>query len=411
MERRVRDVTEQGLWRLTLHERAFQAAALASSTAITELTDCYSRRLETALNAPAKLTFSIDGRSQAAFYINELSTEVMAWRQGRLMFRGIVAQSQDSVSEQAHTVNFTVHDYWAMLIRRYTVLGADLVYTALEQDDLIWGGLALPGIRVIAADGTNLQPGSLLPMERFLANPDGTVRTVPTGITRDRTYTGGQSIGDAITDLTGVINGPGVDVLPHADADGMDYLRIFWPTQGIDRVDTPLVYGATVSSFSRSVNSGDYANYIRVVGQNPDTTPGAPQLFSERHNPDANNVTVVPVGLWMTGDNASDVSEQQTLNEKADGLLKTQGTLVPSYSLMLRPGWFVPGKPALGDTVPLVIKIGRLDVSATVRILGINYDIGDDGQEDVELTVGRPIRTLDALFRDTRRDINALARR
>jgi hypothetical protein len=65
----------------------------------------------------------------------------------------------------------------------------------------------------------------------------------------------------------------------------------------------------------------------------------------------------------------------------------------------------------MGDTVPLELRSGRLDVSTTVRVMGINYAIGDDGQEDVEMVVGRPALTLSALFRQTRRDVDALARR
>jgi hypothetical protein len=50
-------------------------------------------------------------------------------------------------------------------------------------------------------------------------------------------------------------------------------------------------------------------------------------------------------------------------------------------------------------------------VSTTVRILGINYVVGDDGQEDIEVEVGRPALELTQLFRNVRRDVNALARR
>ena len=39
----------------------------------------------------------------------------------------------------------------------------------------------------------------------------------------------------------------------------------------------------------------------------------------------------------------------------------------------------------MGDIVPLVIQTGRLNVNTTIRVLGIAYDIGDDGQEDVDL--------------------------
>jgi hypothetical protein len=61
--------------------------------------------------------------------------------------------------------------------------------------------------------------------------------------------------------------------------------------------------------------------------------------------------------------------------------------------------------------VPLVIRSGRLDISTTVRVLGLTFAIGDDGQEDVEVTVGRPAVDLSAIFRKTRRDVDALARR
>ena len=119
----------------------------------------------------------------------------------------------------------------------------------------------------------------------------------------------------------------------------------------------------------------------------------------------------VPVGLWQGGENASDVSVKSTLQQKADGDLAVSGVLVPSYTLGLRPGWYRPGYPAMGDTVPLLIRSGRLDVSATVRVLGIAYAIGDEEQEDVELTVGRPALTLTALFVKARREHYALARR
>jgi hypothetical protein len=410
-------------WRFTLHERSFSPSAPAAGTAITELTECRSRRLETALNAPAKLTFSLDGRSQAALYIGELTTEVMAWRHDEttdteaLMFRGVVAQSQDSVSEQSHTVNVTAHDYWAILARRYLVSGVDLVYTGWSQDDIITN-LTGYAINASTAGGVSLVPGSLLPLTYAKVNPDGTPRTVA-GPARDRTYQGGTSIGDAIANLTGVIDGPDVDFAPRADVDGTDHLRIFWPRQGVDRPDCPFEYGFSVAAFSRSVNSIEYANYARVLGSNPDTTQGAPQFFAERANVDANDVTRVAVGLWMHAENESDVKVIQTLQEKADGLVREtdgspggeMGVLVPSYSLSLTPGWFRPGYPNLGDTVPLRLDVGRLAVSGTVRVLGLGYAIGDDGGEDVEVVTGRPAATLSSLFTAARRDINALARR
>lgn len=408
---------ERGRWRLTLHERSFAAHAWARDTSIVELTGARSRRLELGWNEPAKLTFTVDGRSSSAGWIQELATDVCAWRwddaagADRLMFRGIVAQSEDTVTEQAHTVNLTCHDYLAVMIRRFLTAGANLVYTATDQDDIV-ANLAGRASAMTAGNGTTFTPGSQLPLAVARVNPDGTARAAKSGQVRDRTYTGQTSIGSAITDLAAVINGFDLDVRPAADVDGIDYLRVWYPSRGVGRTDTPLVYGASVSGFTRTVNSSDYANYQRVIGDNSGAGEGAPQLFAEVWNADANNVGVTPVGLWMDGENASDVNQAATLAQKAAGDLASSGVLVPSYTLTLRPGWFRPGFPNIGDTVPLVIRTGRLDVSTTVRVLGLGFDISDDGAgEDVALTVGRPARTLTALFRDARRDINALARR
>jgi hypothetical protein len=425
-------------WRFTVHRRPFSIPAYARDTGIAELTDARSRRLELALNAPAKLTFSIDGESPGVAFLQEMSTEVMAWRSEAgadpvLMFRGVVAQSQDTISEQSYTINFTCHDYLALVNRRFLTAAAPLVFTGWDQDDLVANLMGYASGGCTASDGTPLAPGSVLPLDTVRAHPDGTLRAQPSGIPRDRTYPGQTSIGQAITDLGACIGAsPGttaydVDVAPAADRDGTDHLRVFYPAQGTARPDLVLAYGSSVSNVSRSVNSTDYANYRRVIGSTP-STEGAPQMYAERWNSAAYDATQ-GVGLWMSGDNASDVSIQSTLQEKADGELAASGVLVPSYTLGIRPGWWRPGAPAMGDTVPLVIRKGRLDESTTVRVLGTNYVIGDDGTEDVEVTVrsvgpvaeGRDAQatrrdvgagtfSLTALFRDLKRDVDALAR-
>jgi hypothetical protein len=417
---------EGARWRITVHRRDFSPSlyAPARTTGIAEISDARSRRLELGWNAPTKLTFTLDGHSASAGYVDELTTDVMAWRTDpdtgaeALMFRGIVAQSEDVISEQSHSVNFTVHDYLAVINRRYLTAAADLVYTQSDQDDIVANLLARATV-VSSAAGVggagapvSFDPGSRLPVAVQRVNPDGSIRAAKSGQLRDRTYTGGSAIGQLVTDLAAVINGFDVDILPAANTDGHDWLRVWYPARGVGRSDHALVYGATVSALTRSVNPADggYSNYVRVLGDNGGTE-GAPQLIAEAWNADANNVGAVPVGLWMGVDSASDVKLRPTLQQKADGDIRSQGLLVPSYSLTLRPGWYRPGRPALGDTVPLVIKSGRLDISTTVRVLGLSFAIGDDGQEDVEVTVGRPAVDLSALFRKTRRDVDALARR
>ena len=408
--------TPDGRWRLTVHERDFTTTGLpASSTGIAELTDARSRRLEQALNTPAKLTFTVDGRSPACAEVAELRTDVVAWRSSAgvdvPMFRGVVTQSEDVVSEQAHAVNFTCHDYLAVLTRRYLTANTDLTYTQTDQDDLVVNLVARANT-ITATGGHAFGPGARLPVAVALVDPDGRTRGVKSGELRDRTYPGGTSIGQAITDLAAVISTKDatrsaydVDVGPSAA--GLDQLRVWYPGRGVNRTDLALTYPGNVASFTRAVNSQSYANYVRVIG---DAGSGTSQVTADAWNTDADGG---PVGLWAESDNESDVSVSATLAQKASGYLTAAGVLVPSYSLTLAPGWYTPGAINLGDTVSLVLESGRLHVATTVRVLGINHAPVDDLEagEDIEVTVGRPRLDLSAMFRPLRRDIDALARR
>ena len=105
----------QQRWQLTLHQRLLSPAPF-SQTALMELVGAHGRQLTTAWNTPSTLQFSIDGRGQAAQYLQELTTEVVAWRYpesggpGSVFFRGAVAQTEDEVSADRHTVTVTCHD-------------------------------------------------------------------------------------------------------------------------------------------------------------------------------------------------------------------------------------------------------------------------------------------------------------
>ena len=86
--------------------------------------------------------------------------------------------------------------------------------------------------------------------------------------------------------------------------------------------------------------------------------------------------------------------------------------LVPSYTLTLPPGIYKDGLINMGDTVPVIIRSGRLNVNTTMRIVGLSFVIGDDGQEDVEVD-GRSLRSTNSptCLPNNNVDVNALARR
>jgi hypothetical protein len=421
----------RGQWRVSVHRRSWQPEALTSSI-VAYIDDARGRSLTQTLNASAQFTFTVDGRSPTAQLVTELQSDVVAWRWDEVhgvdvpYFRGVVAQGEDQLTEDDHTTTFYCHDYLGVLARRY--LTAAQTFAQIDQDQIVANLLSFATNNQSASDGTLFRPGSFLPLQLFFANADGTLRGALSGELRDRTYTAQSGVGPLIDDLSKVISmrdptrtAFDYDVRPaawsSANQSQGDVLRVFYPGQGVVN-PVVLEYGSTISTVTRSANSTDYANYVRVVGSPaPGSAAGAPPMFSEKWNGDANNVTVVPVGLWMNTDNASDVTLQPTLDQKAAGDLHLSGVLVPSYQIGLRPGTFRHGLFNMGDTVGLVIQSGRLNVFSDpaggegLRVVGMTFGIGEDGDETVGVTVGRPLTTLSNMLRAGLSDVDALARR
>jgi microcystin-dependent protein len=404
----------RGRWRLTLHSRQYAPAPIGG-TLITELVDARARVLTQAWDSPAQLQFTLDGQNPAAAYLDELTHDVYAWRwdetagRDRLMFRGVIGQVEDDLDGQSHIVVVTCHDYLAMLGRRFLTSPRPTVIQGTDQDDIVSALLSF-ATQVTSSDGgTSFAPGSYLPLELVLVNPDGTPRP-KSGVIRDRTYTGGQVLGTALDDLSKVIDGFDYDCLAHSDIDGVDQLRVFYPSQGVERDDCPLIYGSTVSTVKRATDSGTYSNYWRVLGNANAATTDA-QLWADSWSADSNDVTRIATGLWMGADNAASVTEVTTLQEQAEGDVALYGTVVPSWTVGLRPGWYRYGFPNMGDTVPLIVQSGRLNIDTTIRVLGFTFTIGDDGQEDVGVVVGRPTQTLGGFLTQTNKTVADLVQR
>lgn len=417
----------RGRWRVTLHRRNYSPARW-DQTIVSELSSAMSRQVTQQLDSPAEMRFSLDGRAADAATIAELQHEVYAWRWDDqtgadvAVFRGVIDHTEDHISAQTHTVNVVAHDYLSTIQRRFVVDTTPQVFTQADQDTIVASLLARAGGGPSSL--APYTPGSIIPVGAAIVTPAGVSRA-KTGTLRDRTYNGGKSIGEAITELAHISGGFDFDVLPEAQADdglalvdaygtvttlgSRDALRLFWPSQGIARPDVVLVYGGNVSDVARTVNSGDYANHVRSLGNSGSADPAAAQLVGVAASADASSTTV---GWWPYGDSApSDVNQQATLNQRAAGVLADMGVLVPSYTLTMRPGAYSWGFPNMGDTVPLVIQSGRLNVNTTVRVVGLTYDVGDDGDENVEIVVGRPLSSLGDLLARTATAVDALARR
>jgi hypothetical protein len=418
----------RGRWRLTLHNRQF-ADHTWTATIIAQLDSARSRKLVQAWDTPATLTFDMDGHTSDAALIAELQHDVIAWRWDENsgadipVFRGMVDASEDQIDEQSHVVTFTCHDYLAMFNRRIGTSTTWNVVNNMTQDNMAdnWRNNAL--VRP-SSDGTqNPFGGGYLPLWTFLANPDGTQRA-DSGVLRNYQAEGNMNIFSEFDKLAKLSGGFDYDVKPLCmPANGnlgpqvapataqRDALRIFYGGfgQGVANNAAVLSYGSSVSKIQRQVTSADYSNYWRTLGNNQSASMAAVQTYGEAWNSDANGTTV---GLFMSGDAASATSPDATwLQAAAAGNVSLYGVLNPTYVVTLTPGWYTWGILNMGDNVPLVINSGRLAVNTSQRVLGITYNIGDDGQEDVDLIVARATTTLGGMLRTQDRTVNALARR
>jgi hypothetical protein len=416
-----------------LHSRQFSDKNW-TQTILAQLDSARSRKLVQAWDMPATLTFDMDGRASDTALVHELQHDVIAWRWDENsgtdipVFRGMVEASDDQIDEQSHVVTFTCHDYLAMFNRRiYTGTQTDYMGSGtppvFDQDyaaDQWRSWAAAPFSTYPIGSQTPFATGSYLPLWTFHANPDGTQRTPPSGQSRSVIQQGNMVVLTQFDALAKLSNGFDYDVKPlcmNANASAQvatnsavrDAMRIFYPQQGVTQSGVTLAYGSSVSKVQRQVTAADYTNYWRTIGNNGSADNSVSQTAGESWNSAATGTTV---GTFMTPDSSS-VNSNNTgwLNAVAAGKVGIYGVLNPTYVLTLTPGWYTWGVVNMGDNVPLVVSSGRLAVNTTLRVLGITYNIGDDGQEDVDLVVGLATTTLGGMIRTQNQDINALSRR
>jgi len=381
---------------------------------VAELTEARSRKVHLDLLNPATAECSIDGRSPQMAQVQELSQDLVFYRFDqvaggyRVMFRGPFGHSVDTVSETTHTVALTSADYQAMLNRM--PLAAPHTWSQLDQGWITYYLLnqVTSGFPPGSMSTQGLQWGSVY-------NPDGTVlASVATGVLRDRTYTGAEKIGDAVNKLSQVINGFDWEITPVDPLAGTiggmaGTVNLWYPQRGTNKTYVA-EYGGTVEHFTRVVDSTDFANWVRMDGQQD--ADGNP-IFAISTTDILNNPQLYPEGLWQAGESLSpDTSQSATLQQQADGWLAFHSQIVPSYSLTLRPGAWISYRDCwLGDAIEVRLRSGRLNVDTAQRILAIDFDIDDNGVERISLTVGRTVQDYGDITQAMQNRLDALSRR
>lgn len=346
------------------------------------------------LRGPATAAWSSRGDDPGAKLGLEIIRDVLIYRDTALMFRGRIGTTGDDITEDQHTVSWSAVDYRGLLNRRILyggLFGNKHGFNQVDQTEIGWRL-----IRLVQGDDPFW---STPPLDEVYEGGDmGIVdASEATGRLRDRSYEAGKSIGEAITQLSEVIDGFDWQISPH-----LEY-QTWYPQRG-SAVNWAAVWGDTVSRVRRTVDTGDYATDILALGG--DSSSGSRLRASDR---------VVgprgPGGRWDRSVSYSDVTEASTLVEHAEAALADASVIRPTYQVTVRPGMWTPEEAWLGDTTRIVVQSGRLETDTTGRILGIKIDVDDEGEERVTLTYGRRATTLADRLTSMDGELGALARR
>jgi len=319
-----------------------------------------SMQVQWHLDDPAEASCTVDGLDPRASEVQELLTDLLVYRDSMLVFRGRIVEADDSVGD-SHDLSLRAIDYRGLLARRVTYAGTG--WGATDQAQIAWNLIAYAQGLIGGSWGITRGTGQ------------------STGVLRDRLYVAGANVGELLDNLGRVINGYDWEI------DANLALNIFHPTRGTSK-DWVAEYENTVTSFRRSVSSDAYANAVRATGADtltPVTVTAA-------------NLASRPEGRWDQQIGDTDITQQATVTEKANGALARGEVLLPSYTCTVDPDRWTPESAWVGDSTQLVLRSGRLDVAAVERIESVSVSIDDAGAETVALTYGQRRRELEVFL-------------
>jgi hypothetical protein len=325
-----------------------------------QLTEAKGRKVTLRLSGAHEASFALDGASRDAARIDELVTDVWLWWNGRPLYRGRIGSTGDDHDGDRHAMTVASADYRALLGRRLLYEGDTLTYTQVDQAQLAWNLIST----------TQGRTGGSLGIVR------GAGQT--TGVLRDRTWKPGESVRHYLELLADVQNGFEYDLTPAADSTALSF-DVFYPRRGTDR-QVVLDFPGAVTRWSRQVDPGQYANSIRVSGDEAIAPARA----------EATDIAARDEGRWDAQVGDTTILEAATLTARAQAELARAQTVTPSWQVTLRPGfWGGPDHIWLGDPVTLAVRSGRLNTLTSLRVQEVGIDLDDNDRATISLTLGQ----------------------
>lgn len=345
-------------WDFYLDDRALIGGSAPAPGRDYLLTRAENRTVTFNLEEPHRASFTIDGNHPESELVEELVQDLVAVRNGQTLFRGRIGSSDDELDPSGHKVTFAANSYRAMLDHRIIRSEIDTVSSAVEQEEIGWD--AIDASQGFDAGDLGITRGS----------------GQTTGVLRGDVWPIGTFIGDLITDMSEREYGFDWDI----DVDLV--YRVYSPNRGGVK-GFPLEYGGTAIKVRRAFDGADFANYMWTEGTVSSSSTWRGQYLS--------GLASRPEGLWEDTWGAGEASTTAELDAIAAGQLSRASAAIPAYTFTLRQGdWTGPDDFWIGDTVPVIIRTGRLNIVENYRVYRMTFTIDPNGLESLVVTAGAP---------------------
>jgi hypothetical protein len=300
-----------------------------------------------------QIQFDVSKYDDAVFNLAELETDVWLYQFGvlRQRFRVVsIDAAWQADDDDALTVSAV--SYKRILAGRH--LMTDLTYTAIDQAQILWALI----------QHTQGQTGGALGI---------TAGSLAAGSPRDRTYVAGENILKLGQDLSGVIGGPVWTIDANRVLDVA--LASSFPTQA-----TPLVMGVTARSLSRKSGAGDFANVGFADGDHSVTVPS---IYADP------NLATDTRGRWEIVQGFPSVVLQDTLDEKAQGIVEAALSPIAEWTAELEPSRYVSDMAIVpGDFLILEWPCNRFTVagySGSVQTQVVSIDVNYTADDQLQI--------------------------
>lgn len=317
-----------------------------------QLTQARSRRFTWRIDGPTDLQFTIDATADEAADLTSIATDIWAWRDGTLMFRGRMAAEQEDISPDVDTLVVSCVDYRGLLgLMGRHVGSTGNAFGSTDQSLMAW---------TLISDTQALTGGNL-------GITRGTGQT--TGVNRERTIDPYAEVAHEI-ELIGNLD-DGFEWEISADLE----FNVYYPTR--DNGHGVVVdYGGIVASARRQFDPTRFANSVAVTGSEGLTPATAV----------TGTIGTDPRGRFEVVESFPSIIDQSTLTNRTPQLLAQTSVLADQWTAVMTAGrWEGQSHIWIGDTVTFAVKKGRHNFADPYRVTELQIAVGESGEETVQL--------------------------